>query len=257
MPAQHTIGAQGAAMFEVVLVLSAVAGGAIAGVTGFGIGSLLTPAMAWQLDARLAVAAVSIPHAVGTAFRFWLLGGRIDRRVLWSFGVMSAAGGLTGALVQEQATTPLLMMIFGGLLLFSAAAELTGLARRMRFDGPVAYGAGALSGLLGGLVGNQGGIRSAALLGVELPKHAFVATATAVGLMVDGARVPIYLWYLGEPIRQVGAWVALATAGVVAGTVLGHRVLARIPERWFRRTVAVILALLGAAMLAQGVRGTP
>jgi uncharacterized membrane protein YfcA len=242
-------------MFELILVLSAVAGGAIAGVTGFGIGSLLTPAMAWQLDARLAVAAVSIPHIVGTAFRFWLLGGHVDRRVLWSFGVMSAAGGLLGALVQEQATTPLLMVIFGVLLLFSAVAELTGLAQRMRFEGPVAYVAGALSGLLGGLVGNQGGIRSAALLGVDLPKHAFVATASAVGLMVDGARVPVYLWYMGESIAGIAAWVALATAGVVTGTVIGHRVLARLPERFFRRTVAIILALLGAAMLGQGLQG--
>jgi uncharacterized membrane protein YfcA len=167
---------------------------------------------------------------------------------------MSALGGLVGALAQVQATTPLLMIIFGVLLLFSASAELTGFGRRMRFEGPVAYVAGALSGLLGGLVGNQGGIRSAALLGVDLQKHAFVGTATAVGLMVDGARVPVYLWYLADPIRGIGAWVALATAGVVAGTVLGHRVLARIPERAFRRTVAVLLALLGAAMLAQGLR---
>jgi uncharacterized membrane protein YfcA len=242
-------------MFEVVLAVSAVAGGAIAGVAGFGIGSLLTPAMAWQIDARLAVAAVSIPHVVGTAFRFWLIGGHVDRRVLRSFGVMSAAGGLAGALVQAETATPTLMIIFGVLLLFSAAAELTGLAQRMRFEGPVAYVAGALSGLLGGLVGNQGGIRSAALLGVELPKHAFVATATAVGLMVDAARVPVYLWYLGEPIARIGAWVALATAGVVAGTVIGHRMLARIPERTFRRIVAVLLALLGAAMLAQGLQG--
>lgn len=242
-------------MFELVLALSAVAGGAIAGVTGFGIGSLLTPAMAWQVDAHIAVAAVSIPHVVGTAFRFWLLGGRVDRRVLRSFGVMSAAGGLTGALLQTEATTPALMMIFGVLLLFSAAAELTGFGQRMRFEGPVAYGAGALSGLLGGLVGNQGGIRSAALLGVDLPKHAFVATATAVALMVDAARVPVYLWSMGEPLRRLGPWVAVATAGVVAGTVLGHRVLARIPERSFRRTVAVVLALLGAAMLAQGIGG--
>jgi len=244
-------------MFELVLALAALAGGAIAGVTGFGIGSLLTPALAWQVDARLAVAAVSIPHVIGTAFRFWLLGGHVDRRVLWSFGVMSAAGGLTGALVQAQSTTPILLVIFGVLLLFSAAAELTGLARRMRFEGPVAYVAGALSGLLGGLVGNQGGIRSAALLGVDLPKHAFVATATAVGLMVDAARVPVYLWHMGGSIRALGSWVALAIVGVVAGTLLGHFMLVRIPERSFRRTVAVILALLGAAMLAQGMERTP
>lgn len=239
--------------FETFIALAALAGGAVAAVTGFGIGSLLTPALAWQVDTRLAVAAVSIPHLIGTAFRFWLLGGRVDRRVLWSFGVMSAAGGLAGALVQERATTPLLMVIFGLLLLFSAGAELTGLAQRMRFEGPLAYAAGAASGLLGGLVGNQGGIRSAALLGVDLPKRAFVATATAVGLMVDGARVPVYLWHLGDPIREIAPWVMLAIVGVLAGTVLGNRVLARIPERWFRRTVAVVLALLGTAMFARGI----
>src|SRR5687768_16133793 len=191
--------------FEALLVVSAVAAGAVAAITGFGIGSLLTPVLAMQIDARLAVAAVSIPHVVGTAFRFWLLGGRVDRRVLWSFGLTSAAGGLAGALLQERATAPWLSVLFGALLLFTATAELTGLAERMRFRGPAAWIAGGVSGLLGGLVGNQGGIRSAALLGLDLQKTAFVATTTAVGLIVDGARVPVYLWYLSEPIGRMGA----------------------------------------------------
>jgi len=225
----------------------------VAGVAGFGIGSILTPALAWKVDARLAVAAVSIPHVVGTAFRFWLIGGHVERRVLWTFGLMSAAGGLGGALLQERVTTPGLMLLFGALLLFTAAAELTGFARRMRFEGPFAWIAGALSGLLGGLVGNQGGVRSAALLGVDLQKQAFVATATAVALMVDAARVPVYLWYLGEPIAGLRSWVALAAVGVVAGTVIGHVLLQRIPERWFRRTVALLLAMLGTSMVARGL----
>ena len=251
--AQHTI--VGAMGFDLLVFISAAAGGAVAAVAGFGIGSLITPVLAWQLDARLAVAAVSIPHVIGTAFRFWLLGGRVDGRVLWSFGVMSAAGGLAGALLQAEAGTPALLVIFGSLLLFSASAELTGFGRRMRFGGVLAWLAGATSGLLGGLVGNQGGIRSAALLGVELPKQAFVATATAVGLMVDAARVPVYLWYLGGPILDVGYWVVLATAGVLVGTIAGNRVLVRLPERWFRRVVAMLLAGLGAAMLLRGLQG--
>ena len=242
-------------MFETLIALSALAGGLVASVAGFGIGSLLTPVLAWQFDARLAVAMVSIPHVVGTAFRFWLLGGRVDPRVLWSFGVTSAIGGLAGALLLQQSSTPALLLLFGGLLLFSAAAELTGFGRRMRFSGPVAWIAGAASGLLGGLVGNQGGIRSAALLGVDLPKHAFVATATAVALMVDAARVPVYLWEMGDELRRMSWLIVLATAGVVAGTALGYRVFARIPERSFRRVVAIVLALLGAFMITQGVTG--
>jgi uncharacterized protein len=241
-------------LFEALVVSSAVAGGVVASVTGFGIGSLLTPALAWQMDTRIAVAAVSIPHFIGTAFRFWLLGGGVDRRVLWSFGVMSAVGGLSGALLQEWASTPALMVLFGALLLFTAGAELSGLARRLQFQGPFAWMAGAASGMLGGLVGNQGGIRSAALLGVELPKHAFVATATAVGLMVDGARVPVYLWYMAPELNELRGFIALAAVGVVAGTIVGNRLLTGIPERMFRRIVAVVLALLGAAMVLQGLR---
>ena len=239
--------------FETLLVVAAVAAGAVAAITGFGIGSLLTPALAMQLDARVAVAAVSIPHVIGTAFRFWLLRAKVDRRVLWSFGLTSAAGGITGALLQRQFAASWLLIVFGSLLLFTAAAEITGFGRRMRFSGPAAWIAGALSGLLGGLVGNQGGIRSAALLGVDLPKATFVGTATAVALMVDGARLPIYLWQLGDRLVELRFWIVLATLGVVLGTLIGYRALVRIPERWFRRIVAVVLAVLGSAMLARGI----
>ena len=238
---------------EALILVAGVSGGAVAAVAGFGIGSLLTPAFALQVDARLAVAAVSIPHVVGTALRFWLLGGRVDSKVLWGFGLTSAAGGLTGALLQAQAGVPVLTVLFGGLLLFTAGAELTGIARRLRFEGPAAWFAGGASGFLGGLVGNQGGIRSAALLGVHLQKHVFVGTATAIGLMVDGARVPVYLWRMHEPMSALGGWILLATLGVAIGTLLGSRLLMYIPEHLFRRTVAVVLAVLGTAMVARGI----
>jgi uncharacterized membrane protein YfcA len=57
-----------------------VLAGTIASVAGFGIGSVLTPLLAVRAEAKLAVAAVSIPHVVGTAVRFWLLRGDVDRR---------------------------------------------------------------------------------------------------------------------------------------------------------------------------------
>jgi uncharacterized membrane protein YfcA len=62
--------------FEIILFIVAVAAGGIAAVTGFGIGSLLTPFLAMVMRTRLAVAAVSVPHIIGTAFRLRLLGTR-------------------------------------------------------------------------------------------------------------------------------------------------------------------------------------
>ena len=235
-----------------VLVIAALAG-ALAAVTGFGIGSLLTPLLALEMDTRLAVAAVSIPHVAGTALRFWLLSGSVDRSVLVRFGLTSAAGGLTGALLQNHASNRWLTFLFGVLLLFAAASELIGLAKTMRFKGHVAWIAGALSGLLGGLVGNQGGLRSAALLGFGLSKESFVATATAVGLLVDGARMPIYLATQHTAMSSMWLPILIATIGVTLGTLLGSRMLARIPEIWFHRVLAAVLAALGISMLARGL----
>ena len=240
-------------ILELAVLLVATLAGALAAVTGFGIGSLLTPLLALEIDTRLAVAVVSVPHVVGTAVRFCLLSGGVDRKVFWSFGLTSAAGALMGALLHNSASNRWLTALFGGLLLFASVSEFTGLAARIRFSGHVAWIAGALSGLLGGLVGNQGGLRSAALLGFPLSKRSFVATATAIGLVVDGARMPVYL--LGQYRQMSTLWVTIVTAtvGVAVGTLLGSRVLSRIPDVWFHRVLGAVLAGLGGAMVVRAV----
>lgn len=228
---------------------AAVAGGAIAAVSGFGIGSFLTPLLALAMDARLAVAAVAIPHALGTAIRYVRLPVGADRRVLLTFGAASAAGALVGALLQPQTSSRAIMILFGTLLLIVAVLEWTGATKRLRFVGAGAWLAGLVSGALGGLAGNQGGIRSAALLGFNLPRDTFVATATAIALLIDGVRLPIYVANYSSDILNVWRFVLIACLGVVIGTLLGGRLLGRIPENRFRSIVAVLLALLGLSMI--------
>ena len=239
-------------MFESALFVVAAAAGAVAAVVGFGIGSLLTPTLALQVGTRTAVAAVSLPHVIGTALRFWLVRSDVDRSVLWRFGLTSAAGGLAGALLSAAASGRALATVFGALLVFAGATQITGHAQRWRFKGGVAWIAGAASGFFGGLVGNQGGIRSAALLGFDVSKQRFVATATAIALVVDAARVPIYIATEREPVIAIWRLVAVAIIGVVVGTLVGERLLSRVPERQFRRIVGAIILLLGAAILIRG-----
>ncbi len=231
-----------------VLAVGAIAG-IVASIAGFGIGSLLTPLFSLRMETKLAVAAVSIPHLVATAVRFWLLRKHVDRRLLLGFGVMSAAGGLTGALLHSIAESVILSGVFGILLFFAGITGVTGITQRMRFHGWVAWVAGGFSGLLGGLVGNQGGIRSAAMLGFDVQRETFVATATAIALLVDGARMPVYLVTEGREILSVWPLVVLAATGTLAGTFLGGQVLRWIPEPVFRRIVSFIILALGVAVL--------
>ncbi|HUE71178.1 MAG TPA: sulfite exporter TauE/SafE family protein [Pirellulaceae bacterium] len=235
--------------FLLLMAAVGVLAGAVASVSGFGIGSLLTPLLALRVGTKLAVAAVSIPHVVATALRFWIMRKEVDRKLLWSFGLMSAAGGLVGALLQSYAESPLLTVIFGLLLTSTGLMQSTGISQRLRFHGPMAWAAGGISGLLGGLVGNQGGIRSAAMLGFDVSPRAFVATATAVGVIVDAARMPVYLVTQGKEIAGLWPELASATVGAVVGTLIGDRILRRLPEPIYRRIVGVLILALGIYML--------
>ncbi|HZU43714.1 MAG TPA: sulfite exporter TauE/SafE family protein [Terriglobales bacterium] len=235
-------------MFALVFFIAALVGGGIASVAGFGIGSILTPTLAAKLGTKLAVAAVSIPHVVGTVLRFMLIRQHVNKRVLLGFGITSALGGLAGALLHTRFSSIGLSYVLGALLIFAGITGATGVASRIRFGRTTAWLAGAASGIFGGLVGNQGGIRSAALLGFEVEKEAFVATATAIALMVDAARMPVYFITEAHQLGHVWKFLALGTAGVVIGTIVGQRVLTKIPEKLFRRIVSVIILALGIAL---------
>ncbi len=240
-------------LFGLLVGLVGLIAGAIAAMTGFGIGSLLTPTLALETGTKLAVATIAIPHFIGTAQRFWMLRRHVDRRVLLGFGVASAVGGLAGALLHTRIQSDVLSLVFGFLLVLAGASELTGWMRRIDWGRSAAWVAGGLSGILGGLVGNQGGIRSAAMLGFRVPKESFIATATAVGLFVDLARLPVYLATQWREIAGLWPLLLAATGGVVAGTAIGTPLLRRVPEIGFRRVLSILLILLGLYMIMRGV----
>lgn len=236
-------------LFGIAVFVVAVIAGGVAALSGFGIGSLLTPLLATTMGMKAAVAAVSLPHFVATAVRLWGLRKYVDRRVLIHFGIFSAGGGLLGALFQSKANSPVLTVVFGALLLFVGISGLAGWSERMRFRQGTAWTAGALSGLFGGLVGNQGGIRSAALLSFQLRKESLVATATATAVLVDIARMPVYAATQTHAFVLAKVNIGLALVGCLIGTLWGVRLLRRIPEQSYKRALSLLICALGVYMI--------
>lgn len=232
-----------------LFVLSSVAGG-VASVTGFGIGSILTPFVALSVGTPLAVAAVSIPHFIGTAVRYATLWRNTSWPVLLRFGLASAAGGLSGALLQPAFGARGLTVLLGALLVITGIASLTGVLERREWPPGIAVGLGGVSGAFGGLVGNQGGVRSGALLAFRLEPLAFIATATATGLIVDAARMPVYLIRSGDALAGAAHDIGVMTAGVVFGTIVGQRVLRRLPRELFRKLVGAAVGVIGVWLIA-------
>jgi len=112
-----------------------------------------------------------------------------------------------------------------------------------------ALSGGALSGFFAGMFGIGGAIRSMFLSAFDLPKAVYIATAGAIGIMVDstriiayftgGATLPRELWYgllLLIPVSFVGAQIA---KGVVD----------KIPQNKFRTVVAAFLFIIGVKLV--------
>jgi uncharacterized membrane protein YfcA len=237
-------------LFDALVIGVGILAGAVAGVAGFGVGSLLTPLLTTRVDARLAVALVAIPHAIATALRLWHLRHDVSASVLRNFGVLSALGGLAGAYVYTQSSGALLERVLGTLLIIVGMLQLSGRAPSLRMAGPWVWVAGALSGLFGGMVGNQGGLRSAGLLAFQLSPREFVATAAAIALIVDAVRLPLYIWQSGSAVMAQWRIVVLATLAVAVGTFAGTALLLRLPSKVFRRFVGAILLALGIWLVA-------
>ena len=231
------------------ILAGGILSGATAAISGFGIGSLLTPLLAARYGMSLAVAAVSIPHAIATALRCWRLRASIDWSVIRSFGVLSAIGGLAGALLYSRVDSAALTKVLGVLLIATAIAAVTEWVRRLHPSGIGAHALGLASGFFGGIAGNQGGLRAGALMAFHLTPVTLVATATATGLAVDAARMPVYLWTTGRALVPLAAPIGVATIGVVIGTLIGERLLLGLSARSFRIVVGTFIGLLGVWLL--------
>ena len=235
-----------------MVALAAIVGwfaGTVASVAGFGIGSLLTPLFAIELGTSAAVAAVAIPHAAATILRAWRLRRDIDWAFVARFGSWSAAGGLVGALFFARLGGPALTRILGALLVLTAISGVSGWADRVRVPRGAAWLLGIASGFFGGIVGNQGGLRAGALLGLGVGPTAFVAVSTVTGVVIDAVRTPIYLVRAGDAVLAAWPMVVAATAGALIGTLSGERVLRGLSERAFKKTVAALIGALGLWLL--------
>ena len=240
--------------FAFALSLLAVFAGAAASVIGFGIGSLLTPFLALRVGTDVAIALVLLPHLAGGLLRGWRLRHSIDRSILLRFGTLSVIGALLGALFFSHLAPVFLTRMLGLLLLLTASAGLAGWTERWQPRGAVAWLLGLLSGFFGGVAGNQGGMRAAGLSAFGLSPAAFVATSTVIGVFIDLARAPVYLYSAGSPMLERWGLIGMLSAGVLLGTLIGERLLLGLSAKRFRILISIAIAMLGLWFLLGPVR---
>ena len=248
-------------LLGVTLALALLVGVSL-GLLGGG-GSILTvPLLVYVtgLEAKEAVATSLV--VVGVTSAVGMLGhareGRVRPRTGALFGLAGLAGAFLGGLLGGRLPGTVLLVVFAAMMLVTSVAMLRGrrgdIAPRTG-DLPVLHvvGEGLVVGLVTGLVGAGGGflvVPALVLLG-GLPMSVAVGTSLLVIAMKSFGGVAGYLSTVELEWGLVGA----VTAAAVLGSLVGRRLVRRLPEDALRRGFGWFVLVMGGFVLAQELPG--
>jgi len=254
-----------------LLLLCLLAFGA-AGLTlfsGFGLATLLTPALVLLLPVESAVALVAVVHLLNNLFKLALLGRHADWGVAWRFGLPALPAALLGAwALQALGPVPPLVsyalwgaerqvlpqqLAVGLLMLLFAVWEVSPALARLQLPRRWLPLGGALSGFCGGLSGHQGALRAAFFARVGLSKEVLVATGVVVACGVDLIRLAVYGVGGAAGFSALAAewprW-GLVVLAAWAGSYGASRLLPKVTIEGLQRLIAAGLLLIGLALCA-------
>jgi uncharacterized protein len=229
-----------------LVALVAAFASALTLVSGFGLGTLLLPAFALFLPVPTAVAATAIVHLLNNLLKSSLLQDRADWRTVLAFGLPAVPAAVLGGWLLGEAKAPEVMV--GGLLILFGVLELMPWFQRLKAPAWAMPLGGALTGLLGGLTGQQGALRSIFLLRARMAPDRFVATGAMIALLIDLSRLGAYAGTLSLPRGREWLLVGVGAAAALGASFLLVRRIEKVTIEAVRTSVAALLLILGAAM---------
>ncbi len=268
----------------VVWILSFLAG-FLGALTGLGGGVIVIPALTLALGVNMKYAIgaslVSVIATSSGAAAAYVREGFSNIRIGMFLEIATTLGAILGAFLAGRIGTHALAIIFGLVLIQAAYQSFKGapggerpvesdaLASRLRFGGayPVdgnsqeygvrnvpagfglMFGAGTLSGLLG--IGS-GAVKVIAMdRAMHIPFKVSTTTSNFMIGVTAAASAGIYL-SRGFIDPRVAMPVML---GVLAGALLGAKVLVHAPVRTLRAVFAIVILALAIEMIVNGITG--
>jgi len=271
--------------FTTVVGLVSFAAGLLGSLTGLGGGVVLVPLLTilFHVDIRYAIGAslVSVIATSSGAAAAYVKEGFSNIRIGMFLEIATTFGALCGAFLATRIPTSALAVIMGFVLLYSAYLSRKPrpeaqrnlppdpLATRLRMNGnfpeagvmreynvqhvptgfSLMFGAGALSGLLG--IGS-GAVKVLAMdQAMRIP---FKVSTTTSNFMIGVTAAASAGVYLGRGYVDPGLAMPVML-GVLAGSLLGTRILVRAETKSLRLVFSVVILVLGLEMLYKGLWG--
>jgi uncharacterized membrane protein YfcA len=274
-----------ALQFTLVVALASFLAGMLGSLTGLGGGVVIVPllTLVFGVDIRYAIGAslVSVIATSSGAAAAYLREGYSNMRVGMFLEIATTVGAVSGAFLAAYLHTSMIAIVFGLVLLYSAYAATQTLdeppagmapdriATILRLDGsypsadgiqsyhvrrvPLGFGLMYVAGLLSGLLGiGSGAVKVLAM--DQAMKIPFKVSTTTSNFMIGVTAAASAGIYLRRGYIDPGLAMPVML-GVLAGALVGAKILPGAKVRTLRIVFGVVIAALAIEMIFQGVRG--
>jgi uncharacterized protein len=235
----------------VLLTVAALAASTLAAVAGFGGAAILLPVLVALFGPRDAIPILTIAQLVGNGSRVVINRDAVDRRIVGWFALGGIPAALIGGFLFAAAPLDALTRLIGAFLLASVAWRHIR-PRPSGALGPRTFTViGAFFAFASALVGSIGPLMAPFFLAAGLVKSAYIGTEAAATVVMHVAKLVAYGTAALLTAATVGIGLVMAPAMIV-GSLIGKRILDRLPERVFVAIIEVVLVLAGLAFLIGG-----
>lgn len=256
-------------MEYIIICTVAIMVSALTFFSGFGLGTLLVPAFALFFPIPLAIAATAVVHLANNIFKLGLIGKNANWPIALKFATPALFTAAIGAalltyfdtieplytyqLAGKTYQVTVIKLTIGIIISFFALFDLLPRFKKLSFDAKFMPLGGAISGLFGGLSGNQGALRSAFLIKAGLSKEAFIGTGVVIAIIIDVSRLLVYGFsYYQSSISfneaGISGYVVAATLAAFIGAMIGKKLLTKITMRALQIFVGILLITVGISM---------
>ena len=271
--------------FTAVVFAGALAAGFLGALTGLGGGGVIVPLLTvlFGVDIHYAIGAalVSVIATSSGAAAAYVREGFSNIRVGMFLEIATTIGALVGAGLVLYLRVSVISIIFGGVLLYSAYASITEaphdnedlgpdrLGILLKMDGsyptasgfasyhvrgvPVGFALMFVAGVLSGLLGiGSGAVKVLAMdRAMKLP---FKVSTTTSNFMIGVTAAAGAGIYLSRGYIDPGLAMPVML-GVLAGSLLGARVLVEVKVRVLRIVFSAVISALALEMMYKGFTG--
>lgn len=242
-------------MLSAALCGAAFVGAVLSGALGLGGGTLLIAVLfAARLPPAEAVPLFAIVQMVANGTRSLSYLQAVDGRALLVFLAAGLPAAIVFAPLADRVPSYWAAIALGGLILLSLLPRRSRAPERgPRLPPSAAYaGAGLLNGTAGMFIGATGLIVGRMLVRPDWDRPRVVGTIAAAQML--GHLIKIVGFALaGTALLQRPALAAGMCLAAIAGTAIGTRFGDRLPEARFRAAFRIVLVVLAAQLLIDGI----